>query len=67
MEKKTKNTLKIVENSENSSYEYDTSVNQKNNSLNMTPISIKRKLTTAVSCPISPTTNTLTPKTMYWD
>ena len=32
----------------------------------MTPISIKRELQT-VSCPASPTTNTLTPATIWFD
>ena len=38
----------------------------KDDPLRMTPISVKRKLQT-VSCPASPTTNTLTAKTMWYD
>ncbi len=38
----------------------------KDDPLKMIPISVKRKLQT-VSCPASPTTNTLTVKTIYYD
>ena len=64
--KKAKNIPKIVETNKSSSNEYETFVDPKNDPLRMTPISVKRKLQT-VSCPASPTTNTLTPKTIYYD
>jgi hypothetical protein len=64
--KKAKNIPKIVETNESSSNEYDTFVDPKNDPLRMTPISVKRKLQT-VSCSASPTTNTLTPRTMWYD
>ena len=46
--------------------EYETFVNPKDDPLRMTPISVKRKLQT-VSCPASPTTNTLTPRNIWFD
>ncbi len=64
--KKAKNILKIVETNESSSNEYETFVDPKNDPLRMTPISVKRKLQT-VSCPASPTTNTLTHGTKWYD
>ena len=42
--KRAINILKIVENSESSSDDYETFVNPKDDPLRMTPISVKRKL-----------------------
>jgi hypothetical protein len=63
---RTKNFLKIVEAKESSSDEYETFVDPKDDPLRMTPISVKRKLQT-VSCPVSSTTNTLTPNKMWYN